>query len=373
MKILYSCFSKSWGGMEMFSVLAAVQLKKRNFDVDFICLPDSKIHHSAIQNNLNAITLNAHGYLNLTAIFKLTRLLKKNAYNIIHTQASKDLWTLVPAIKLAHSKSPLFLTKQLGSYIKKMDPLHRFLYKRINAVFAISEMVKKNVLETCPVNEDKIYLMPNGIDLNKFDGNDLKRDLIRKDFQFLETDIVCGMLARLSPGKGHEEFIEAASTLVKKFKNVKFLIVGEASYNENKYADQLKEKAKKSLAEEYIIFSGFRSDTPEILSAMDIFVFPSHSEALGIALIEAMAMKKPSVCAAYDGILDVAVNNSTSLLFERKNSIDLASKLEELIVSESKRRLFAENARNRAVEKFDIEKLTDQTIDLYKLHILKQP
>jgi glycosyltransferase involved in cell wall biosynthesis len=173
------------------------------------------------------------------------------------------------------------------------------------------------------------------------------------------------MLGRFSPGKGHEEFLFAAKELNKRYDNLVFMIVGEASRGENDYELQIK-----NLARDYrldnIIFTGFRSDIPEILSAMDIFVFPSHSEAFGIALTEAMAMGLPSVCSDSEGILDIAIDGETSYLFENKNSIDLALKIEQLIISPEKRIQFGIAANRRAIDYFALDKLTDKVISIYK-------
>lgn len=114
-----------------------------------------------------------------------------------------------------------------------------------------------------------------------------------------------------------------------------------------------------------VIFTGFRSDTTNVLAAMDIFAFPSHNEAFGIALAEAFSMGLPSVASNSDGVLDIAVDHSTSYLFEKKNAVDLASKLELLINSPNKREEFGKAARKRAIEHFDIELLTDKVIDFY--------
>jgi len=120
-----------------------------------------------------------------------------------------------------------------------------------------------------------------------------------------------------------------------------------------------------------IIFAGFRSDTPDVISAFDIFVFPSHAEAFGIALIEAMAMEKASVCANSDGVLDIAVDGETNLLFQNKNAEDLGDKTEILIKDKNKRLQMGKAARQRVVEKFDIEIITDRTIEFYKSLINK--
>ena len=114
-----------------------------------------------------------------------------------------------------------------------------------------------------------------------------------------------------------------------------------------------------------IIFTGFRTDIPQILAALDIFAFPSHAEAFGLALLEAMAMAKPSVCTNSDGVLDIAVDNETSFLFEKKNSADLTGKLKTLIDSAELRKKFGEAARIRAEKFFRKEDQIDKLVNLY--------
>ncbi len=172
------------------------------------------------------------------------------------------------------------------------------------------------------------------------------------------------MIARFSPGKGHEEFLKAAKQVSDKFNNLKFLIVGEASRGEDDYVLSIKNLAVQ-LGLKNILFTGFRSDTPDVLSAMDIFIFPSHAEAFGIALIEAMAMERPTICADSDGVLDIAVDNETGLLFNVKDADDLAEKMEILILDPEKCKTMGKNARKRVIDKFEIEKLTDHTLSYY--------
>ena len=177
--------------------------------------------------------------------------------------------------------------------------------------------------------------------------------------------MLIGMVARFTPGKGHEEFIEAAAGLNNKFDNLHFIIVGEASRGEDEYADKIKSYAEK-LHLNNLTFTGYRSDIPNILASMDIFVFPSHSEAFGIALIEAMAMEKPCVCSAADGVLDIVVDGKTGYLFEKRNAADLMDKLTQLIQNPDIRQAFGKEARKRVVENFEIEMVTDKVCSLYE-------
>ena len=365
MNILYSCLSKSWGGLEMFTLTSIQQLLKRDIKVELICAAESRIHIEA--NNLGIMLhpVKASGYFHPVTAIRLALLLRQNDYSIVHTQASKDLWVIVPALYLANKKNPLFLTKQVGSFIVKKDFLHNLLYKRITKIFAISTVIKNNLLETTPIKPEDVIIIPNGIDISRFDAFKVDDKKVRKEFNIADEEIVIGMLARFTPGKGHEEFLFAAKDLNKEYSKLRFLVVGEPSRGESEYAERIMK-----LAEEYhlknLIFTGYRGDTPDVIAAMDIFVFPSHSEAFGIALVEAMAMKKSSVCSNANGVLDIAVDGETSHLFENKNATDLKEKLRLLINSNDTRTKFGENARKRVLENFNIEKITDKVLSIYQ-------
>lgn len=365
MKILYSCLSKSWGGMEMFTVQAVKLLLNRGISVELLCYPGSKIEEEAKKNNIVTYPIKQTGYVNLLQIIKVGKLIKKNGYNLVHTQASKDLWVIVPALKLYRIKIPLFLTKQLGSFIIKTDFLHKCLYNRVTAAFAISEVIKTNLLQTTTLAEDKIYLLHNGVDTTKFDPEKVSKQAEREKLGLNENDIAICMLARFSSGKGHEDLLHAAELLVKKYNNLKFVLVGEASRGEETYFQKIKDLVKTLNLTDYVIFTGYRKDTENVLAAVDIFAFPSHAEAFGIALVEAMSMQLPSVCSNSDGVIDIYVDNVTGYMFKNRDYNDLAKKLEMLITDNQKRIEFGINARRRAKELFDINSLTDKVILYY--------
>lgn len=348
----------------MFTITAVKQLLKRGVKVELLCCAESRIHIEA--NNLGLIIhpVKASGYIHPFTTIRVASIISKGSFNIIHTQASKDLWLIVPALKLIRSQIPLILTKQIGSFIVKKDALHRWIYKRVTFALAISNMIKQNLLETCPLTEEKVLLLHNAVDTNRFDPAKADGQKVRAEFNTGSDKIILGMIARFSPGKGHEEFLAAAKALNEKFNNLVFMIVGEASRGEDEYANNIKQLAA-DYGSDNVIFTGFRSDTPDVLAAMDIFIFPSHAEAFGIALAEAMAMGKPSVCANADGVLDIAVDNETSLLFENKNAEDLAQKTEMLILDKGLREKFSKAARERIVKNFDLEVLTDKALEIY--------
>ena len=365
MKVLKTCLSKSWGGLEMYALQTVQQLLKRGIETELLCYPGSRLHNEAVNCGIKVHTAKFSGYFHPLKVKEISKLIRKNNYNIIHCGASKDLWLIVPSLKFFHSDIPLILSKQMGSYIVKKDYLHKILYKRVNYALAISKVIAQNLIDTTPLTQEKVLLVHNAIDTNKFDPAKIDRLKVRKEFNIGDNELLIGMMARFSPGKGHEEFLLAAQHLSKMHENIKFMIVGEPSKGEDNYGMLIKSLSEKYELTYRIIFTGFRNDTPEILAAMDIFVFPSHAEAFGIALAEALSMGKPSVCSNSDGVLDIAVNEVTSYLFEKQNWNDLADKLDMLIKFEEKRIEFGKAARKRAQELFDLEVFTDKLLDVY--------
>lgn len=365
MKVLLTCLSRSWGGLEMYTIQTARHLIMNGIQTDILCYPDSRVHRETVNEKITVYTSPFKNYFNPVEQIKISGLLKKNRYDVIHSQASKDLWLIVPALKIASLKTPLLLTKQMGSYIIKKDFLHQWIYKRLDFALAISRVIAKNLVDTTPLPHDKIILLHNSIDTEIFNPSTVDKDPVRSEFKIGVNEVLIGMIARFSPGKGHEEFIQAAAFLLQKHDNIRFMIIGEPSKGEDKYAAGIKVLAAEKGVLDKIIFTGFRKDTPQVLAALDIFVFPSHSEAFGIALAEALSMGKPSVCSNSDGVLDIAVDGETSLLFEKKNWADLAEKLELLINDDVLRRRFGIAARKRAVEHFDIKVFTRKLIDIY--------
>ncbi len=349
----------------MVTITGIKELMKRGIHVELLCAAESRIHIEA--NNLGIILypVKARGYFHPFTSLRIAFIIRKVKFDLIHTHASKDLWVLVPALQFLRRRIPLILTKHIGSFVEKKDYLHRRLYRYVTKAIAISTAIKNNILQTTPLSTEQIQLIPNGVDTTIFNPDLVSGKTAREEFKVGNDEILIGMMARFSPGKGHEEFIKAASDLNSEFNNIRFIIIGEASRGEDEYANRIKTYAAE-LKLNNLIFTGYRSDVPELLAALDIFIFPSHAEAFGIALIEAMAMQKPSVCSASEGVLDIALDGETSFLFEKQNAEDLAAKIKSLIIDPDIRKKFSLAARQRVLQNFNIDYVTGKTIDLYR-------
>ncbi len=344
----------------MQAVLISRELRRRGHDVSLLCTPRSTILKEAYAAGIPAVGLLGDDKQAFRTIRELSRLLRDYDFDVVHTHLSHDLWWLVPALKLASSDAKFFLTKHMASGVKKTDPLHRFLYGRLQGTFAISNYIKGSVLNTCPVPESKVHVLPPGIPLETFDPSLYRKSEVRAELGIPENTLLIGMVGRMSPGKGHEEFLMAAKSLTDSSgMNLQFLVVGGASFGEGPYESKIRNLAGDLGLKDVVTFTGFRKDVPRLLTAFDILAFPSHEESFGLGLAEAMAMKLPVVASKSAGVLDIVVDNETGLLVPPKDYKSLADGILRLVRDPNVRRSHGEAGRKRVEQLFSLSSGVD--------------
>lgn len=366
MKVLVSCGSHSWGGLEMVALQSAEMLQKTGNTVKIICGDNSRLLQEAKSKGFDTIPIYTNNKNILNSISKLSRLLKEFKPDIIHTHLSHDLWVITPAIKRARCSAKLFLTKHMASGVKKTDILHRFLYKRVDGIFSISNYVMDSVVRTCPVPREKLFLMPNGIDLNDYDISAYDKSRIKSELGIPTGRLIISIIGRMTTGKGHEEFLNAAKKINENYNNnVYFLIVGTASRGESGYEKKIRE-----LADTYRLtnlkFTGHVQEIKQILAVTDILAFPSHNESFGVTLIEAMAAGIPAAASGNAGVLDIVTDNVNGLLVQPRDSDSLTAALLKLIKDIELRSRLGIEAKKTVQEKFDINNITQKLLNYYR-------
>lgn len=364
LNILVSCGSYSWGGLEMAALESTVKLREYGFDVSLLCSKGSRLKDEAERLGIETLPYFSTDLKIPFTILKLKKFLENSDVDIIHSHHSHDLWTLTPAISAAHSKIKLFLTKHVASGVKKDDYFHKKIYGRLNGIFAISGYIKTSVLNTTALNEDKVHVIPNGVNLKQFNREHYSRNEILQDLNIPDEKLIIGLVGRITPGKGHIELIGAAGILNERFPGkLYFLLVGSSGKGEEEY-----EKEIRSLAEglNNLKFAGQTDEPGKFFAAMDILAFPSHDESFGRVVIEAMAMDVPVAASGYAGVLDIITDGKTGLLFQPKSSISLAEALEKLITDEKMRKELAAFGKMLVQEKFTDDIVTDILIKHYQ-------
>lgn len=370
--ILQTCLSSSWGGLEMQALEVSKQLKAGGHVVWLACPGGSRLASTASRQGIAVLPLSSRRYFSPSDIWRLRRFIRDEGMEIIHCHVSKDLSTLVPAMKLSGRRIPIILSKRIGSGISKKDVFHRFLYAHVTRVFAISDFVQGNVLETTPMTPDRVVTIHDAVDTMRFSLDNVNRGCVCKEFEINDDTVLVGFVGRFSPGKGHEEFLTAANVLRVEFPRLHFLIVGEASEGEDAYAESIKALCTSLTLDDVVTFAGYRSDIPEVMAAFDVFAFPSHAESFGVALIEAMAMERPVVATRRDGILDIIVDGETGFLVTPKSAAELCDALRRLIADPALRRRMGKAGRARVEKLFSQEAQTQKMERIYQ-ELIHQP
>lgn len=366
LNIVQTCFSVSWGGLEIQALEISRQLRLRGHVVWLACVGRSRLEEAARDEGIRTVPLKVRGYVHPVAVARLTRLIRHERIDVVHCQHSKDIATLVPARLLSGRRCPIILSKRVGSYISKKDLFHQFTYSHVDRVLAISDVIHRNVIDTTPVSPERVITLHDAVDTEHFSPARVGATGVRKEFGFDGKTLVVGFVGRFSPGKGHEEFLEAAARLTQRHTTMRFLVAGEASHGEQAYEQHIRSKATALALDEVLTFTGYRRDVPELMAAFDIFAFPSHAEAFGVVLIEAMAMERPVVSTNCDGVVDIVVDGETGIYVNPKDAGQLADAIDRLARDPALRVRMGKAGRARVEELFSQRRQIDRLEGLYR-------
>lgn len=292
----------------------------------------------------------------LGAVGQMLGIFRKEKPHIVHTHASLSARL---AAKLAGAS--IINTKHCidgrKTGIKKLAGacLNTLLSDRI---IAVSEAVKKNVADN-GMPESKISVIYGGISRVKELGTE-EKSRIREKWGIAETDVVVGIVARLTEVKGHMQFIEAAEIISRDNGDARFLIAGTGPMEA-----ELKELAVKRGLGDRIVFTGFVDNIHEILNIIDINVISSFSEALCLSIIEGMCVGKPSVGTKVGGIPEVVRDGYNGLLVNAGDSAMLAAAIHRLIRDPELRAAMGEKGRELVAQSFTAEAMAKSIEELY--------
>jgi glycosyltransferase involved in cell wall biosynthesis len=206
----------------------------------------------------------------------------------------------------------------------------------------------------------KMAVVPNGIDTDKFRClRDLGKQL-RKEFGVSSDEIFIGHVARLDPVKDHFTFLKAAEILSEKHNNVKFLCVGDGP---DDYKNQLVDFSRSLCLSEKLFWAGARQDMVSIYNAFDLVLLSSSSEGFPNVVGEAMACGVPCVVT---NVGDTAwIVGDTGVVVSSQDPIALAQGVEDLMGKlESNKMAISLTSRERICMNFGLSTMIQQTADL---------
>ena len=213
--------------------------------------------------------------------------------------------------------------------------------------------------------KNRMSVIYNGIDMDKFKPH-LKNSRIMNEFNINKNTLVVGIVGHLEDRKGQKIFLQAASKILNRSSQVKFLIVGKDPDREGLYQTELESLSEKLNIKDNVIFTGYKDNVSETMSIIDIFVCPFKDEAFGRVVIEAMALGKPVVAYNHSALQELIKNGEYGILVTPEDERELTEAILKLLDDPDLRKKLGEAARKSAQERFDLKFTIDRIQQLYE-------
>jgi len=271
--------------------------------------------------------------------YNLYKLLQAEKPDIVHVNALQDLFFAFIAVRIsaitgnmppivALSRSPRTWENPLKSRLTA-----KFIQYFSNGYVCLSKYHMKLLLKF-GIPSDKLSFIPNPYSRDQF--RQTYKTSSRSSINQRKSQRII-YVAHICERKAQDVLLNAASLVIKQHPDVTFDLVGKILPGEESYAERLKLLISRLNLNESVHFIGElpHSEVIKSLQNSDIFVFPTYSEMMPRAVIEAMLAGKPVISSAVDGIMDLIEDKKTGILVQPGNFEVLASKICELIENPS--------------------------------------
>jgi glycosyltransferase involved in cell wall biosynthesis len=304
-----------------------------------------------------------YGLQAIRAAFELRRFLKKQEIRIVHTFfESSDLWA--GFVTKTVSKAKLVWSRRDMGILR--NGKHRLAYRLMagvpDAVFAVSEQVRRHSIEIDRIAPERVHTIYNGLDLDDCNGGPRP---VRAPGNFQIATV--GNIRKV---KGHDVLIRAAATVIQKFPGAFFSVAGEIL--EPGYFAELKSLVMDLDLSNHFRFEGSITDVPQYLATADIFVLPSRSEGFSNAIIEAMAASLPVVATDVGGNAEAVKNGISGLIVPSDDPDALATAILRLLADPPSVRTMGAAGKDLATANFTTGAMMSRVAAAYRNLLLER-
>jgi glycosyltransferase involved in cell wall biosynthesis len=352
--VLFVIKPVQWSGADRVLMDVAAALNKEKYRVIFAVIGLHPEQEAKIPGHFHQIRFempNLHGWRQFIFCLRLGWLIIKHKIKIIHMNSYHP----GNYVRLA-----AFLFR-VPVIIDHWHGFNRFSFKRrmlcrlynhfTDLSFVVSAGVGDYIREQIGTGAAKIRVLYNAVDPARFAGRKSPQE-VRDELGIPSGQPVVGLVARLDHrAKGHLELIQAMALLQDRHAFHALMVGG------GRRQEEMRDLAGSLGLGDRVHFLGNRRDVPDLLGAMDIFVLPSHSEGVSLAVLEAMAGGLPVIVSAVGGLPEIIHHKETGLLVPPKDAEALAGSLARLLENPDLAKRLGEKARERIKEKYSIERM----------------
>ncbi len=297
----------------------------------------------------------------LASMRRLRALVRRHRPDVLHGFL---FWAYAIGALVARSAGvPVVLGSRRSLGLFKASRPHYLLLERLtnrltDLVIANSEAVRQDAIRQERLPPDKVIVVHNGVDLDRFGG--APDEALRARLGLADRGPVAAVVANFIHYKGHEAFLESWAAVTRKLPRATVLLVGDGPTR------GAAERQAASLGlEDSVRFLGRRADVPALLALADVVVHPSTEEGFSNAILEAMAAGKPVVAARVGGNPEAVVDGETGLLVPLGDAEALAAATVRLLADPGEARRLGAAGRGRAAKLFALTTMVGAYEALY--------
>jgi glycosyltransferase involved in cell wall biosynthesis len=354
MRPLLIDLGRDYRGGQHQALLLLQGLRARGHNPELIAVRDSLLARRAHDAGIS-VTGVERRQRRLGAVLAIRRLMHEKRVDVVHgnePHALTSAW-----LARAHRFVPVVAARRIAHPLSS-NFLSLARYRVAQRIVAVSHFVEKSVIAS-GLPAHCIEVIYDGVELPQALAAD--RDKARNRLAIPPDTLCLGNVAALVPEKGQALLIHALAELHPKFPQCILLLAGKGPEQAG-----LQDLARELQLRNAVKFAGFVPDIESVYSAIDLFVFPSHEEPLGSALLSAMAHGLPVVALARGGIPEVVEDGRNGLLVKDLDPGALAATLARLLSNPAEARQLGEAARKTVSAHFSADHMVDATFGLYE-------
>jgi glycosyltransferase involved in cell wall biosynthesis len=377
----------SSGGAQEHVYSLVTGLQPDRYDVEIISLTDGSAVRRLRAAGLRIEVVSESD--DAAAVRRLTELLAPRPPHVIHnhmfraeivgTRVALALWE-------ADHARPYVVSTVHSSRVRSAEDraVLRALTPHMDRLIAVSRSIVRKLEREGRASAagrpgPRIELIYNGVDLARYNDQEACCTL-PEEYGFEPGTPLVGVVARLEPEKGHPTLLEAWPRVLEAVPNARLLVIGEGSRRE-----ELEQQARdlgllgdacegdacigtrRARPGAKVIFTGRRDDVPAVTAALDVAVLPSYREAQGLAILEAMALRRPVVATNVGGVPEVIEDGKTGLLVPPHDPRALAEAIVRVLTDHPLADTLARAGHDVVYDRFCVERMVESVQAIYEV------
>ncbi len=363
MKVLHLLDTVNRGGAEILVLDVCRNAKANGIDLTFVTTQGGELEQEFHSSGAHFIRLQRRFPVDFNAIFKLRKIIRQRGIKVVHAhQAVEALHLFLATVNLPVKR---VLTHHGFVTDAKNRQTLKFLIARMDANIFVSKSLQDWLAENEKLDVRRnAHVIYNGADENKLRPTGKS---LRKELCLSETDLVFGMVSNFyrDPRKDQMTICKSLPKVFTEIENAHCIFAGKVEAGAEEKFQNCVNFCKEARIAERVHFLGMRSDIPDVLAALDLFVFSTLQEGLGIAALEAMLVKVPCLLSDIEPLLEISDNGKHAEIFPVRNAEILSEKILQFLKNEDLRDDLANRAYEYARENFSIEAHLGELKKLY--------